>query len=154
MRTTRKGFTLIEILIVVIILGILAAIVIPNFSSASSDARHSALASTVQSLRTQVEAYRIQHKDKLPPPDQFWTLLTSVTDSDGNMPPAAGETRQPAAPEQPDDSAEACPFTRPGSSKARAGKSAGHLAAAVVLVFAAGTAARSTYSCGRHASAR
>src|SRR5947209_1552823 len=32
MRTTRQGFTLIEILIVVIILGILAAIVIPNFS--------------------------------------------------------------------------------------------------------------------------
>ena len=93
MRATRKGFTLIEILIVVIILGILAAIVIPNFSSASSDARHSALASSVQSLRMQVEAYRIQHKDKLPPPDQFWTLLTSVTDSDGNMPPAAGETQ-------------------------------------------------------------
>ena len=30
-RTNRKGFTLIEILIVVIILGILAAIVIPQF---------------------------------------------------------------------------------------------------------------------------
>ena len=93
MRASRKGFTLIEILIVVIILGILAAIVIPNFSSASSDARHSALASTVQSLRTQVEAYRIQHKDKLPPPAQFWTLLMAVTDADGNMPPAPGETQ-------------------------------------------------------------
>jgi prepilin-type N-terminal cleavage/methylation domain-containing protein len=91
MRDTRKGFTLIEILIVVIILGILAGIVIPQFSSASSDARHSALASTVQSLRTQLEAYRIQHKDKLPPPAQFWTLLTSVTDADGNTPPAAGQ---------------------------------------------------------------
>ena len=91
MRTNKKGFTLIEILIVVIILGILAAIVIPQFSSASSDARHSALASTVQSLRTQVEAYRIQHKDKLPPAAQFWDLMTGITDADGNMPPVAGQ---------------------------------------------------------------
>ena len=33
-NTARKGFTLVEILIVVIILGILAAIVIPQFTSA------------------------------------------------------------------------------------------------------------------------
>ena len=43
----KSGFTLIEILIVVIILGILAAIVIPQFSNASNDARKSSLASTV-----------------------------------------------------------------------------------------------------------
>ena len=38
---SRKGFTLVEILIVVIILGILAAIVIPQFTNASEDARKS-----------------------------------------------------------------------------------------------------------------
>ena len=91
MRNTRSGFTLIEILIVVIILGILAAIVIPQFSSATSDSRHSTLASTVQSLKTQIEVYRLQHKDKLPPPAQFWTLMTGLSDADGNMPPAAGQ---------------------------------------------------------------
>jgi len=37
-KRSSRGFTLIEILIVVIILGILAAIVIPQFSSASSQA--------------------------------------------------------------------------------------------------------------------
>jgi general secretion pathway protein G len=91
MRANQKGFTLIEILIVVIILGILAAIVIPEFSSATSDSRHSALASTVQSLKTQLQAYRLQHKDQLPPPAQFWNLLTNVSDADGNVPPAAGQ---------------------------------------------------------------
>ena len=50
----RKGFTLVEILIVVIILGILAAIVIPQFTSASSDARQSSLTSQLQTLRSQV----------------------------------------------------------------------------------------------------
>ncbi|MHC4286068.1 MAG: type IV pilin protein [Planctomycetota bacterium] len=39
----EKGFTLVEILIVVVILGILAAIVIPQFTSASVDAKESLL---------------------------------------------------------------------------------------------------------------
>ena len=62
----NKGFTLVEILIVVIILGILAAIVIPQFTEASNDARESALASDLQTLRSQVELYKIQHLDVLP----------------------------------------------------------------------------------------
>jgi len=64
--TRNKGFTLVEILIVVIILGILAAIVIPQFSSASQDARESALTSDLQTLRSQLELYNIQHLDHYP----------------------------------------------------------------------------------------
>src|SRR5215472_516949 len=90
----QKGFTLIEILIVVIILGILAAIVIPQFSSASNDARKSSLESTVQSLRTQVALYRLQHNDKLPAVGAggatFWALMTQTSDANGTQPPAAG----------------------------------------------------------------
>src|SRR5688500_18335603 len=63
---TRPGFTLIEILIVVAILGILAAIVVPQFSGATRDAKRSGLTSMVQSLRTQIELYRLQHNDRLP----------------------------------------------------------------------------------------
>ncbi len=64
--TTRKGFTLIEILIVVIILGILAAIVIPQFTNASKEAKQSALVTMVQSLRSQIALYKLQHNDNLP----------------------------------------------------------------------------------------
>src|SRR5712671_3629272 len=65
-RSRKSGFTLVEILIVVIILGILAAIVIPQFTNASQDARESSLLSQLQTLRSQIELYKLQHKDKLP----------------------------------------------------------------------------------------
>jgi general secretion pathway protein G len=63
---SRKGFTLIEILIVVIILGILAAIVIPQFTNASKEAKQSALVTMVQSLRSQISLFKLQHNDYLP----------------------------------------------------------------------------------------
>jgi general secretion pathway protein G len=75
----KSGFTLIEILIVVIILGILAAIVIPQFSNASNDARKSSLASTVQTLRSQVALYKLQHGDALPDLVTNWNPMMTVT---------------------------------------------------------------------------
>jgi general secretion pathway protein G len=62
-----RGFTLVEILIVVIILGILATIVIPQFTSASQDARRSSLSSQLQTLRAQIDLYKLQHVDENPP---------------------------------------------------------------------------------------
>lgn len=62
----NAGFTLVEILIVVIILGILAAIVIPQFTEASNDARESALASDLQTARSQLELYKVQHLERYP----------------------------------------------------------------------------------------
>ena len=59
-RTGRRGFTLIEILIVVVILGILAAIVIPQFSSASQDANDAAVRDQLRTIRLQIEYYRAQ----------------------------------------------------------------------------------------------
>jgi len=84
-RSNRKGFTLVEILIVVIILGILAAIVIPQFTSASSDARQSSLTSQLQTIRSQVELYKLQHGDAYPTSDGTaagtwdWSKLTGTS---------------------------------------------------------------------------
>jgi general secretion pathway protein G len=89
-RKFRSGFTLIEILIVVIILGILAAIVIPQFSSASNDARKSNVQSTVQTLRSQVALYKLQHQDTLPDLVTSWDQLILKSDAAGSTAPAAG----------------------------------------------------------------
>ncbi len=60
-RRVRHGFTLIEILIVVVILGILAAIVIPQFTDAAGEASRSNLQSQLQTIRSQIELYNVQH---------------------------------------------------------------------------------------------
>jgi len=79
---SRRGFTLVEILIVVIILGILAAIVIPQFTNASQNARESSLQSTLQTLRSQIQLYKLQHGDELPDlrtAGAGWAPLTAST---------------------------------------------------------------------------
>ena len=84
----NKGFTLVEILMVVIILGILAAIVIPQFTEASNYARESALASDLQTARSQVELFKVQHKDEIPGAADgvtFLQALTDKTDIDGAL---------------------------------------------------------------------
>ncbi len=78
-RKSTRGFTLVEILIVVIILGILAAIVIPQFTNASQDARKSSLTSQLQTLRSQIQLYKLQHGDTLPNMVTDWTPLTTQT---------------------------------------------------------------------------
>lgn len=57
-RARRSGFTLVEILIVVVILGILAAIVVPQFTNAANDARGGNLATQIRSIENQLELFR------------------------------------------------------------------------------------------------
>lgn len=85
MKAKRSGFTLVEILIVVVILGILAAIVIPQFTEASSEAKLSSLCTDLQTMRSQIELFKIQHNDNLPGfgTASFTDALTGQTDIAG-----------------------------------------------------------------------
>ncbi|MEM8737222.1 MAG: prepilin-type N-terminal cleavage/methylation domain-containing protein [Planctomycetota bacterium] len=74
-----QGFTLVEILIVVVILGILAAIVIPQFTSASEAAKASSLSTQLQSIRSQLQLYQIEHNGDYPDLSSNWDQITKTT---------------------------------------------------------------------------
>ncbi|MBN2312313.1 MAG: prepilin-type N-terminal cleavage/methylation domain-containing protein [Sedimentisphaerales bacterium] len=65
MKATR-GFTLIEILVVVVLLGILAGVVLPLVASGAISAKESALALELQMLRRFVLIYKGQHLEVAP----------------------------------------------------------------------------------------
>ena len=70
----KSGFTLVEILIVVVILGILAAVVIPQFTNASVDAKISGVRSDLQTVRSQIQLYKFNN-DAYPTLAGFTTAM-------------------------------------------------------------------------------
>jgi type II secretion system protein G len=62
----KAGFTLIEILIVIIVLGILAMIIVPQITVSTDDAKVSTLQSDLSALRSAVEIYYAQHGNRYP----------------------------------------------------------------------------------------
>jgi len=91
MVKSQSGFTLVEILVVVVVLGILAAIVIPQFTPAATEAKTSRLCSDLQVMRLAIGMYKIQHNDDLPGTAagvSFQQALTEKTDEDGTLNPA------------------------------------------------------------------
>lgn len=92
-RVSRFGFTLVEVLIVVVILGILAASVLPQFNAVGEDAKESALKQDLQLLRGQFELYRTQHGGAWPGSGS--TDPTKVTDALLKASDAGGTTAAP-----------------------------------------------------------
>jgi len=61
-KKDEKGFTLIELMIVIAIIGILAAIAIPQFSAYRQRAYNSAAVSDLKNAATAQEAYFVDHQ--------------------------------------------------------------------------------------------
>lgn len=89
-KRRRSGFTLVEVLIVVVILGILAATVLPQFTTATDDARETSIRQNLQTLRSVIETYKIQHNGNIPAKgstdaDLFVDQLLKSTDLSGTV---------------------------------------------------------------------
>jgi len=82
----RSAFTLVEVLIVVVIMAILAATIIPQFTDSTKDAKASTGKFNLHTLRSQIELYRTQHNGASP--SATLVELTQQTDTSG----AAGTT--------------------------------------------------------------
>ena len=81
----QRGFTLIEVLIVVVIMAVLAATIIPQFSSSTKDAQTSSVKFNAHSLRSQIELYKAHHLGNYPEiRDASLPQLTKATDVHGN----------------------------------------------------------------------
>jgi general secretion pathway protein G len=82
-RNRNAAFTLVEILIVVIILGILATVIIALLSNTTQDAGANALKADLRTIRSALEVYQAQH-GTYPAVAQFEAQMTRYTDLSGN----------------------------------------------------------------------
>jgi prepilin-type N-terminal cleavage/methylation domain-containing protein len=63
---SSKGFTLVELLIVVVIMAVLAATVIPEFNSSTDNAKTNTSMFNLPTMRAQLQTYQAQHRVNAP----------------------------------------------------------------------------------------
>ncbi|MDP6442214.1 MAG: prepilin-type N-terminal cleavage/methylation domain-containing protein [Pirellulaceae bacterium] len=77
---SRNAFTLVEVLIVVVIMAVLAATIIPQFTDSTRDAKVNTATFNLQALRSQIEMFKAQHDSARP---KALSDLTVKTDKSG-----------------------------------------------------------------------
>ena len=84
-RPPGRAFSLIELVIVIVIIGILAAIAIPRLSRGSLGASESALSSNLAILRNAIDLYAAEHEGKFPTIASYRDQLTKYSNIDGTQ---------------------------------------------------------------------
>ena len=82
-HTQNRAFTLVEMLIVVIIMGVLATIIIGLYTNTTKDAGVNALRDNLRAMRGALQVYLAEH-GRYPTVSSFGAQMTQFTDTDGN----------------------------------------------------------------------
>ncbi|MCL2639305.1 MAG: type II secretion system GspH family protein [Phycisphaerales bacterium] len=108
MNRKKHAFTLLELLIVVTILGIIAATVGVQIGKAGNDARDNTIKSTLQTLRSQIELFKFHHNGQAPDlgnnDAQYWVIMLGKSNTSDIVNPVATGIYGPylrAAPANP-----------------------------------------------------
>lgn len=97
----RSAFTLVEILIVVVIMAILAATIIPQFTDSATDAKRGTAQFNLTTLRGQIETYKTHHAGVKP--GNTLIELTQSTNAAGTSGTGAAYPYGPYIRELPDN---------------------------------------------------
>ncbi len=84
LKQTQKGFTLIELMIVIAIIGILAAVAVPQYGQYTKRARFAEVISATSAVKTAI-AVCVQEQNKLADCDEYAKLDTSDPGSTANI---------------------------------------------------------------------
>lgn len=83
-KTTHRAFSLVELVIVIVIIGVISAIAIPRLTRGATNAGAAALKQDLATMRNAIELYRAEHEGKFPTSDATLTdQLTKYTKVDG-----------------------------------------------------------------------
>ncbi len=86
-RRKQAGFSLVELVIVVVILGVIAAVAIPRLSRGARTAGQNTLKASLAEMRSAIELFAAEHEGKYPDAD-IANQLTMFTDIAGDNPSA------------------------------------------------------------------
>ncbi len=88
----NKGFTLIELMIVIAIIAILAAILVPNFLKARAQGQLTACESNLKNMGTALEMYSTDNAGRYPATGQLSSLVSDYLKSIPQCPAAGSDT--------------------------------------------------------------